>query len=333
MVNYLVTGGAGFIGSNFVHYILEKYTDARVVVLDKLTYAGNRENLSKWERDKRFRFVQGDVARKEDVESIASSQDFDFVVHFAAESHVDRSILGPEEFVLTNVLGTFYLLEVFRKKWGKGNKNRFLHVSTDEVFGSLDENGYFTEQSNYAPNSPYSATKAGSDHLVRAYFHTYEMNVVTSNCSNNFGPYQYPEKLIPVLILNCLRSKPLPVYGKGENIRDWLYVKDHCVALDRILQKGRTGETYNIGTRNEKKNIDIVYYICDLMDKLKPKNFSHRELIQFVIDRPGHDLRYAIDPSKLETELGWKAESSFIDTLESTVIWYLENEDWWKKLL
>jgi dTDP-glucose 4,6-dehydratase len=327
---YLVTGGAGFIGSNFVHYILEKYSDAKVVVFDKLTYAGNRSNLSRWDKDSRFRFVQGDIADQSDVESIVSSQDFDFVVHFAAESHVDRSILDPKSFVITNILGTFTLLEAFRKKWGKNRKNRFLHVSTDEVYGSLDETGYFTEESNYAPNSPYSATKAGSDHLVRAYYHTYGMNVVTSNSSNNFGPYQYPEKFIPVVILSCLFGKKIPVYGKGLNTRDWLYVKDHCSALDTILHKGRAGETYNIGTRNEKKNIDLVYLICDLMDKLKINTYKHRELIQFVPDRPGHDLRYAIDPTKLERELGWKAESSFAQSLEYTVKWYMENQDWWK---
>lgn len=329
----LVTGGVGFIGSNFVHYLLEKYNEIQVIVLDKLTYAGNLKNLDKWKNDPRFQFYKVDISDKENLSSVCRNLDFNEIAHLAAESHVDRSILGPEEFIQTNVLGTFYLLELAREKHSSGSLQKFLHVSTDEVYGSLGKNGYFTEKTPYSPNSPYSASKAASDHLVRAYHHTYGLPTVTTNCSNNYGPYQFPEKLIPLIIINCLQNKPLPVYGKGENIRDWLYVKDHCEALDIVLQKGKIGETYNIGTRNEKTNLEIVKMICTIMDKKHPKNAPHEKLIQFVKDRPGHDFRYAIDPSKIEMELNWKASSNFEEALEQTIDWYLNNVNWWKEIL
>ncbi|RHX90841.1 dTDP-glucose 4,6-dehydratase [Leptospira stimsonii] len=334
MKNILVTGGAGFIGSNFVHQILEDTKEYHVFVLDKLTYAGNLKSLDRWKNDSRFTFIKADIAVKEEVLSIFEKHHFDFVAHFAAESHVDRSILGPEEFIKTNVLGTFYLLDAARLQWkDQFEGKKFLHVSTDEVFGTLGETGFFTEETPYAPNSPYSASKAGSDHIVRSYFHTYRMPVVTTNCSNNYGPYHFPEKLIPLMILNCLHGKPLPVYGDGKNIRDWLYVKDHCSALRSALFHGVPGETYNIGTRNEKKNIEIVHSICEIMDELHPAGAPHSKLIQYVKDRPGHDFRYAIDPSKMEKELGWKPKSSFESALRETIEWYLENESWWKEIL
>ncbi|EOQ88072.1 dTDP-glucose 4,6-dehydratase [Leptospira yanagawae serovar Saopaulo str. Sao Paulo = ATCC 700523] len=263
----LVTGGAGFIGSNFVHYVMERYSDIQVTVIDKLTYAGNLKNLEKYANDPRYRFVKVDISDKEGLNSACKDLEYSEIVHFAAESHVDRSITGPEEFVRTNVMGTFFLLELARSRFQEGKLDRFLHVSTDEVYGTLGSDGFFTETTPYAPNSPYSASKAGSDHLVRSYFHTYGLPTVTTNCSNNYGPYHFPEKLIPLMILNCLQGKPLPVYGKGDNIRDWLFVKDHCSAIDLALQKGKPGETYTIGTRNEKTNLDIVHRICDLMDQ------------------------------------------------------------------
>ncbi|TGL99243.1 dTDP-glucose 4,6-dehydratase [Leptospira jelokensis] len=331
--NILVTGGAGFIGSNFVHTILESEEDVKVTVIDKLTYAGNLRNLEKWKDDKRFRFLKIDITEKEKVLSLENELEIDEIAHFAAESHVDRSILGPEEFVKTNVLGTFYLLELARKLKEKNKVKVFLHVSTDEVFGTLDHDGAFTESTPYAPNSPYSASKASSDHLVRSYFHTYGLPVITTNCSNNYGPFHFPEKLIPLMILNCLRGKPLPVYGNGGNIRDWLYVKDHCLAIDMVMKKGKFGETYNIGTRNEKTNLDIVHTICDLMDKKNPEGKPHRNLIQFVKDRPGHDFRYAIDPKKIESEIGWKPKYKFEAAIEETVNWFLENRAWWEEIL
>ncbi|MEM7184506.1 MAG: dTDP-glucose 4,6-dehydratase [Spirochaetota bacterium] len=329
----LVTGGAGFIGANFVHHVLERYPDIRVTVLDKLTYAGNLANLKKWEEDERFAFYCVDIADKQNLESTLQGIDYSEIAHFAAESHVDRSILGPEEFVRTNVLGTFQLLEVAKQKMHSSGLDKFLHVSTDEVFGSLAEGGFFTEQTPYAPNSPYSASKAASDHLVRAYFHTYQLPVVTTNCSNNYGPHHFPEKLIPLLILNCLQGKPLPVYGKGDNIRDWLFVKDHCSAIDLALLHGKLGETYNIGTRNEKTNLEIVHLICELMDERHPEGSPHKDLIKFVKDRPGHDFRYAIDPTKIETELGWKPEYSFLESIRLTVDWFLTNQTWWQDIL
>ena len=334
MKTVLVTGGAGFIGSNFVHYLLENRNDLHVVVLDKLTYAGNLKNLSRWEKDSRFSFEKGDIAEKNDVLAVFQKYSIDWIAHFAAESHVDRSILGPEEFVRTNVVGTFVLLETARTTWNQNFEGkRFLHVSTDEVYGTLGESGFFTEETPYAPNSPYSASKAGSDHLVRSYFHTYGMPVVTTNCSNNYGPFHFPEKLIPLMILNCLHGKNIPVYGDGKNIRDWLFVKDHCSAIALALEKGRAGETYAVGTRNEKNNLEIVETICKIMDEHFPEKAPHSKLIQFVKDRPGHDFRYAIDPSKIEKELGWKPVYSFEKAIRDTIQWYLENEDWWKEIL
>lgn len=333
MRHLLITGGAGFIGSNFVHYVMEKYQDLEVTVIDKLTYAGNLQNLTKWQNDKRFHFYQLDIADKEQMTTALQSSSFSEIVHFAAESHVDRSITGPEEFMKTNVMGTFYLLELARERFQQGKITKFLHVSTDEVFGSLAKDGFFTEKTPYAPNSPYSASKAASDHLVRAYFHTYSLPVVTTNCSNNYGPYHFPEKLIPLMILNCLHKKPLPVYGDGSNIRDWLFVKDHCSAIDTVLQKGKNGETYTIGTRNEKTNLDIVHRICEIMDERKPQNAPHKDLIQFVKDRPGHDFRYAIDPSKIENELGWQPQYDFDTAITQTIDWFLQNENWWQQIL
>lgn len=329
MRRFLVTGGAGFIGANFVHYILDRYPEDEIVVVDKLTYAGNLMNLESRKDDPRFRFVRADIAEKDEILPVVESADFTHVAHFAAESHVDRSILGPEEFVRTNVMGTFNLLEGFRKIWpSRDPVRRFLHVSTDEVFGSLGEEGLFREDTPYQPNSPYSASKAGSDHLVRAYFHTYGFPVLTTNCSNNYGPYQFPEKLIPLMILNCLNAQPLPIYGEGKNIRDWLYVEDHCSAIDRVIEKGTPGETYNIGARNEQTNIDIVDRICSIMDELHPEGAPHANLKRFVQDRPGHDFRYAIDPQRIETELGWSPAYSFEEALRATARWYLDRRDW-----
>lgn len=331
--NILVTGGAGFIGSNFVHTILESEDDCNVIVIDKLTYAGNLRNLDRWKNDKRFRFIKLDITDKDNVLNLVKEVEFDEIAHFAAESHVDRSILGPEEFVKTNVFGTFYLLELARKLNQAGKLRVFLHVSTDEVFGTLGQDGAFSESTPYAPNSPYSASKASSDHLVRSYFHTYGLPVITTNCSNNYGPFHFPEKLIPLMILNCLNGKPLPVYGTGENIRDWLYVKDHCLAINMVMKNGKFGETYNIGTRNEKTNLDIVHTICDIMDQKHPQGKPHRNLIQFVKDRPGHDFRYAIDPTKIESEIGWKPKFKFEEAIEETVNWFLENKSWWEEIL
>lgn len=331
--NILVTGGAGFIGSNFVHTLLESNEDLKVTVVDKLTYAGNLKNLERWLNDKRFQFIKLDITDKEKVLDLANQIEINEIAHFAAESHVDRSILGPEEFVKTNVLGTFYMLELGKKLYEMNSLRVFLHVSTDEVFGTLGKDGAFTELTPYAPNSPYSASKAGSDHLVRSYFHTYQLPVITTNCSNNYGPFHFPEKLIPLMILNCLQGKSLPVYGTGENIRDWLYVKDHCLAINLVMKKGKFGETYNIGTRNEKTNLEIVNLICDLMDKKHPEGKPHRNLIKFVKDRPGHDFRYAIDPIKIETEIGWKPIYKFEVAIEETIDWYLNNKVWWEEII
>lgn len=329
----LVTGGAGFIGSNFIPYFLSKHSDYQVVNLDLLTYAGNLENLKEVERDTRYTFVQGDICDRSLVESLFDQYHFSGVIHFAAESHVDNSISGPEAFVRTNVFGTFTLLDVARKKWLKGpfevlpgfEANRFLHVSTDEVYGSLGETGLFTETTPYAPNSPYSASKASSDMLVRSYFHTYGLNVVTTNCSNNYGPKQHNEKLIPTIIRKALAGQAIPIYGDGKNIRDWLYVLDHAKGIDLAFHQGRSGETYNIGGRNERTNNQIVRTICELLDKIKPLNdgISYTSLITYVKDRAGHDRRYAIDASKIEGELGWKAEENFESGILKTINWYL----------
>jgi dTDP-glucose 4,6-dehydratase len=332
----LVTGGCGFIGSNFVRYVLEHDPDCRIVNLDKLTYAGNLANLRDVEKNPRYRFIKGDICDNDLVRGIFSQEKIDRVVHFAAESHVDRSITGPAEFVRTNIFGTFNLLEAARDAWLKTSnvsdlECRFLHVSTDEVYGSLGETGYFQETTPYDPRSPYSASKASSDHLVSAYFHTYGLPTLITNCSNNYGPYQFPEKLIPLVINNALQGKPLPVYGDGKNIRDWLYVVDHCEAILTVLRKGKVGETYNIGGNSEKQNIEVVHTICDILDEkagLLPGNKIRRSLVTYVKDRAGHDRRYAIDATKIRTELGWIPKVVFADGMKKTVEWYLTHQTW-----
>jgi len=347
MRKVLITGGAGFIGSNFVLHMAKAAPDLKLIVLDKLTYAGNLENLKTLSEGENYRFVRGDINDARLVDGLFTEEGIDTVVNFAAESHVDRSILGPRDFVETNILGTFMLLEAARKHWlgseGAPKGKRFLHVSTDEVYGSLGPTGLFTEETAYSPNSPYAASKASSDHLVRAYCHTYGLPAVTTNCSNNYGPYQFPEKLIPLMVINALKGAPLPVYGDGQNVRDWLFVEDHCKAIALVLREGRTGETYNVGGRNEKKNIDIVKLICSLIDERAQKDSRLRQefpfegsrasLIHFVKDRPGHDRRYAIDSSKIETELGWRPETTFEQGLSSTIAWYIENRPWWEKII
>lgn len=337
--NIIITGGAGFIGSNFVRHWCNTYNSDRVVVLDALTYAGNRANIADLEQTANLIFVQGDICDRALVEQILTEENIDTIAHFAAESHVDRSILGPAAFVQTNVVGTFTLLEAFRQNWLKRDQpksDRFLHVSTDEVYGSLEANDpAFSETTPYSPNSPYSASKAGSDHLARAYYHTYGMPTIITNCSNNYGSYHFPEKLIPLMCINILLGKPLPVYGDGQNIRDWLYVEDHCRALDTVIHQGQPGETYNIGGNNEVKNIDLVKLLCQLMDELatdipvKPSS----QLITFVKDRLGHDRRYAIDATKISTELGWTPQVTVEEGLRKTVQWYLDNQKWWQPLL
>lgn len=350
MKNLLVTGGAGFIGANFVHYWLAEHPADVVVVLDALTYAGNPANLT---AHPQLRFVRGDICDADLVAQLLREHRIDCIVHFAAESHVDRSISGPDEFIRTNVLGTHTLLKAARTEWTRGGSMRsdvrFHHVSTDEVYGSLQtDDPAFTEDTPYSPNSPYSASKAASDHLVRAYSHTYGLPVTTSNCSNNYGPYHFPEKLIPLMLVNALDGKPLPVYGRGENVRDWLYVQDHCRAIDLVLQKGRVGETYNVGGCNEWRNIDIVHTLCKLLERRFAANpelarrfpacpaASSRpvsELITYVTDRLGHDWRYAIDATKIERELGFKPAQQFETGIEKTLDWYLANEQWWRSVL
>ena len=335
----VVTGGAGFIGSNFVRHWCNTYKEDRVVVLDALTYAGNRATIADLEQTANLKFVHGDICDRDLVAKILAAENIDTIAHFAAESHVDRSILGPGAFVQTNVVGTFTLLEAFRQRWLQQDKPadyRFLHVSTDEVYGSLEaDDPAFSETTPYSPNSPYSASKAGSDHLARAYYHTYGMPTMITNCSNNYGPYHFPEKLIPLMCINILLGKPLPVYGDGQNIRDWLYVEDHCQALDTVIHKGKPGETYNIGGNNEVKNLDLVNLLCELMDELatdipvKPSS----QLITFVKDRLGHDRRYAIDATKISTELGWTPQVTVEEGLRKTVRWYLQNQQWWQPLL
>jgi len=334
---YFVTGGCGFIGANFIQYLLNKTKPNSVVNLDKLTYAGNQKNLVDFEQDPRYIFVHGDICDAELVSKLFTEYQPNYIVNFAAESHVDRSIDGPAEFIQTNIVGTSVLLQEALKyystlKGGGSERFRFHHVSTDEVFGSLSESGFFTEETPYDPSSPYSASKASSDHLIRAWHRTFDLPVLISNCSNNYGPYQFPEKLIPLMILNCLEEKPLPVYGTGENIRDWLYVEDHCDAIYTILQKGTIGETYNVGGNNEIKNIQIVEEICDVLNDIHPAGSgkSYHELITFVKDRPGHDFRYAIDASKLKKEIGWEPKESFNTGIQKTIEWYLKNEEWWR---
>ena len=330
----LVTGGAGFIGSNFILQRME-CDPAAIVNLDKLTYAGNLHNLEAISHEARYEFVHGDIADRDLVRSLLDRRKPRAIVHFAAESHVDRSISGPDDFIRTNISGTFALLEEVRAYWGRlsdGERKdfRLLHVSTDEVFGSLGPaDPAFSENTPYAPNSPYAASKAASDHLVRAYHHTYGLPVLTTNCSNNYGRFQFPEKLIPLMILNARDGKPLPVYGDGQNVRDWLYVDDHCEAIAIVLARGRIGETYNIGGWNEKRNIEIVEIVCDIVDEIAgPQGARRRELITFVKDRPGHDRRYAMDASKIERDLGWRPRETFETGISKTVLWYLENEAW-----
>jgi len=331
MRNILVTGGCGFIGSNFVRLALASLPECRVVNLDKLTYAGNPRNLADIAADPRYRFVKGDICDAELVGRLLVEEGIDTVVHFAAESHVDRSITGPAAFIQTNIVGTFTLLEAARAAWNGRDDVRFLHVSTDEVYGSLGETGFFTESTPYDPRSPYSASKASSDHLVSAYHHTYHLPTLITNCSNNYGPYHFPEKLIPLIIHNALKGKELPVYGDGKNVRDWLFVVDHCSAILTVLQKGRIGETYNIGGNNEKQNLEVVHTVCDLLDArvgLLPGGAQRRTLIRFVKDRPGHDRRYAIDAGKIRHELGWQPSVTFEQGIEQTIDWYLDHRDW-----
>ncbi len=326
----LITGGAGFIGSHLVHLFVNKYPDYLIVNADKLTYAGNLENLKEVEDKPNYRFEKADITNNDEISALFEKHHFDGVIHLAAESHVDRSISNPMEFINTNIIGTVNLLNVARTFWKDNLEGKkFYHVSTDEVYGSLGETGLFTEDMAYDPRSPYSASKASSDHLVRAYYHTYGMPMVISNCSNNYGPYQFPEKLLPLFIHNIRNSKPLPVYGKGENIRDWLYVGDHCEAIDTIFHQGKNGETYNIGGNNEWKNIDLIRLLCRILDKrLGRESGESEKLITFVTDRAGHDMRYAIDASKVKATLGWEPHTDFANGLEKTVEWYLNNEEW-----
>ena len=331
----LITGGAGFIGSHTVRQFVKNYPDYRIVNLDKLTYAGNLENLKDVEDAPNYEFVKGDIYDAAFLKELFEKYQFDGIIHLAAESHVDRSITDPNEFIKTNIVGTVNLLNVAKDQWnGQYEGKLFYHISTDEVYGSLENGGYFTEDTPYDPRSPYSASKASSDHMVRAYFNTYNMPVVISNCSNNYGPHQFPEKLIPLFINNIKTNRNLPVYGKGENVRDWLYVEDHARAIDLIFHQGRVGETYNIGGDNEWRNIDLIKKLCEIMDqKLDREPGTSEKLITYVKDRAGHDLRYAIDCSRLKNELGWSQEVTFAEGLERTVDWYLENEEWLNHVL
>lgn len=329
----IVTGGAGFIGSNFIPYLVNNFENLHVINLDKLTYAGDVTNLDELKDHPRYSFVQGDICNRELVSNLFQEYDVQGVYHFAAESHVDNSIKNPGAFIETNITGTFNLLDCAFKYWMNGPQNkkagyedcRFLHVSTDEVYGTLGETGLFTENTSYAPNSPYSASKASSDFIVRSYFHTYGLNVVTTNCSNNYGPKQHKEKLIPTIIRKCLAGEPIPIYGNGENIRDWLYVLDHCKGIKLAFDKGKTGETYNIGGRNERTNIDICKAICTILDEKQPRKDgkSYQDQIAYVTDRPGHDFRYAIDATKIENNLGWRADENFDSGIVKTIDWYL----------
>ncbi len=334
MNNILVTGGAGFIGSHLVRLLANKYPEKKIVNVDKLTYAGNLENLKDIENAKNYIFIKADICDELAIKNIFDEHKIDGVVHLAAESHVDRSITNPFEFARTNVMGTLVLLQQAKESWKADFSNKlFYHVSTDEVYGSLGETGFFLEDTSYDPKSPYSASKASSDHFVRAYANTYGLPIVVSNCSNNYGPNQFPEKLLPLFINNIKNKKPLPVYGKGENIRDWLFVKDHAVAIDKIFFSGKIGETYNIGGFNEWKNIDLIHLLCKIMDKkLGRATGESAKLITYVTDRAGHDLRYAIDSTKLKNELGWEPSLQFEEGLEKTVDWYLSNEEWLKNV-
>jgi dTDP-glucose 4,6-dehydratase len=332
METILITGGAGFIGSNFIPHFLEKNKEYKVVNLDALTYAGDLSNLSEIKKNSRYTFVEGDICDRDLIEKLFKQYNFNGVIHFAAESHVDNSIKNPDAFVRTNVFGTFNLLDVAKKYWMESPNNykkgfetsRFHHISTDEVYGTLGETGLFTEETSYAPNSPYSASKASSDFMVRSYYHTYGMNVVTTNCSNNYGPKQHDEKLIPTIIRKALSGEQIPIYGDGKNIRDWLYVLDHCKGIELVYKIGKTGETYNIGGKNERDNLYIVDIICGVLDKIIPKETSYKEQISFVTDRLGHDFRYAINASKIENKLEWKAEENFETGIKKTIEWYLK---------
>jgi len=334
MQTILITGGAGFIGSNFIPFFLSANTNFKVVNLDLLTYAGDLQNLHTVEKNTRYTFVKGDICDRKLVERLFQKYNFNGVIHFAAESHVDNSIKSPDAFVKTNVFGTFNVLDVARNFWMHGpnqykkgfKSSRFHHISTDEVYGSLGESGLFTEQTPYAPNSPYSASKASSDFLVRSYFHTYGMNVVTTNCSNNYGPKQHAEKLIPTIIRKAISGEAIPIYGDGKNIRDWLYVEDHCKGIHLVFQQGKAGQTYNIGGKNERDNLSIATTICKILDELKPKKNTYKEQITFVPDRAGHDFRYAIDATKVEKELHWSADENFESGIKKTIDWYLKKE-------
>jgi dTDP-glucose 4,6-dehydratase len=339
MKTYFVTGGAGFIGGNFILNLM-KMGQAKVINYDKLTYAGNLDTLVSLENNPNYTFEQGDICDKNRLKNLFEKHEIDTVIHFAAESHVDRSIESPGDFIQTNMVGTYELLEVVRWYWqglGTTRKDdfRFLHVSTDEVYGSLGETGLFTEETAYAPNSPYAASKASSDHLVRAYHKTFNLPVLTTNCTNNYGPYQFPEKLLPLMITKALSGKPLPVYGDGKQIRDWLYVEDHCRAILEVLEKGTVGQVYNIGGHNEKTNIDVVHTLCHILDEMVPDSphRPHESFISFVEDRPGHDRRYAIDASKIQNQLGWFPKESFETGLTKTVLWYLDNKTWTERVL
>ena len=335
MKTYLVTGGAGFIGSNFVHYMFEKYKDIRIINLDKLTYAGNLENLKKIENNSMYTFIQGDICDKELLGNIFKENEIDYVVNFAAESHVDRSIKEPEIFVITNIVGTVNLLNAAKNAWeidgGFKEGKKYLQVSTDEVYGSLGETGFFTETTPLDPHSPYASSKTGADHMAKAYIDTYKMPINITRCSNNYGSYQFPEKLIPLLINNCLSNKNLPVYGDGSNVRDWLYVEDHCKAIDMVLNKGKLGEVYNIGGHNERTNIQIVKTVINYLQKNVDKKITE-DLIKYVEDRKGHDQRYGIDPTKIKNELGWYPETTFEVGIEKTIEWYLQNSDWMENI-
>jgi len=341
MKNVLITGGAGFIGSNFIRYLLAQDKEVNIINLDLLTYAGSLENLTDLPDPKRHQFIQGDICDRELLEKIFNDNEITLVVHFAAESHVDRSILGPEEFIRTNIMGTFTLLETVRANWyieakGFPQDVRFHHISTDEVYGSLGpDDPAFSELTPVAPNSPYAASKAASDHLVRAYYHTYGLPVTITNCSNNYGPFQFPEKLIPLMILNAQSGKPLPIYGDGQQIRDWLYVEDHCDAIWTVIKKANPGETYNVGGNNQPANLNIVKNICEVLDELLPQSdhTPHFELVEYVKDRPGHDRRYAMNIQKIIDELGWKPKISLEEGLIKTITWYLENQNWVNKVL
>lgn len=336
MKNILITGGAGFIGSTLARHLIN-FTDCNVLVYDKLTYAGNLSSLDSIAQNPRFTFVHADICDQHTLRSTFKAFQPSIVMHLAAETHVDRSIDGPASFIQANIVGTFSMLdtslEYYRSLTNVSSEQfRFIHISTDEVFGSLGVDKYFNEQTPYAPNSPYSASKAGSDHLVRAWGHTYKLPVIITNCSNNYGPFHFPEKLIPLVIINAIEDRPLPIYGTGDQIRDWLYVEDHALALYLVAQKGLPGETYNIGGHNEVKNIDVVFAICDLMNEFIPREGSYRNLITHVVDRPGHDQRYAIDSSKIERELGWRPVENFQSGLKKTVRWYIDNMNWWQSI-